>query len=213
MTDEPGSRAVTTAFDALERGVHAALETYSNVHRGSGHHSMVSTYLFEQARGIVLEHLGLSAGNHVVIFGTPRAADLLAARLEPGRYVTASSRDVGLPLGVRALAVERRALPKGPPPVTGGGTARLVGPDWVMWAAAPDRFEAGTPAIVNVIAFARALSLRRQLRRSRVRAPGRRDPDGCRHPAHRRTRSVQRPGAASRAPPDSDRTRRARSHG
>ena len=30
-----------------------------------------------------------------------------------------------------------------------------------MWAAAPDRFEAGTPAIVNVIAFARALRLTR----------------------------------------------------
>ena len=163
MKGEPGSSDATAAFDALEQGVYAALENYSNVHRGSGHHSMVSTYLFEQARGIVLEHLGLSAGQHVVIFGTPRSADTLAARLEPGSYLTASSRDVGLPLGVRALAVERRALPKGPPVLTGGGTARLVGADWVMWAAAPGRFEAGTPAIVNVIAFAKALLLRRQL--------------------------------------------------
>ena len=32
-----------------------------------------------------------------------------------------------------------------------------------MWASAPDRFEAGTPAIVNVIAFAKALLLRRHL--------------------------------------------------
>ena len=163
MQGDPGSSDVTAAFDALERGVYAALETYSNVHRGSGHHSMVSTHLFEQARGIVLEHLGLSPREHVVIFGTPRAADTLTAQLEPGRYLTASSRDLGLPLGVRALAVERRALPKGPPPLTGGGTARLVGADWVMWATAPDRFEAGTPAIVNVIAFARALLLRRRL--------------------------------------------------
>jgi len=162
MQGDPGSNDATTAFDALERGVRAALETYSNVHRGSGHHSIVSTHLFEQARGIVLEHLGLSPSTHAVVFATPRAADALAAQLEPGRYVAASSRDIGLPLGVRALAVERRALPKGPPLLTGGGTARLVGPDWVMWAAAPDRFEAGTPAIVNVIAFARALLLTRQ---------------------------------------------------
>ena len=28
----------TQVFAELERGVHAALETYSNVHRGSGHH-------------------------------------------------------------------------------------------------------------------------------------------------------------------------------
>jgi hypothetical protein len=96
---------------------------------------------------IVLEHLGLSAGQYVVIFGTPRSADTLTAQLEPGSYLTASSHDVGLPLGVCALAVERRALPKGPPVLTGGGTARLVGTDWVMWATAPGRFEAGTPAI------------------------------------------------------------------
>jgi selenocysteine lyase/cysteine desulfurase len=151
-----------SAFDALDEAVHAALETYANVHRGSGHHSQVSTHLYEQARAIVLEHLGLSADTHVVIFATPRSADALVARLEPASIRSLSSRDVGLPLGVRALAVERRALPKGPPVLTGGGTARLVGPDWVMWARPPDRFEAGTPAIVNVIAFAKALLLRRR---------------------------------------------------
>ncbi|MEJ2212308.1 MAG: aminotransferase class V-fold PLP-dependent enzyme, partial [Anaerolineae bacterium] len=41
----------------------------------------------------------------------------------------------------------------------GGGTARLVFPGRVIWAKAPDKFEAGTPAIVNVIAFAQALRL------------------------------------------------------
>ena len=48
------------AWDELESSVHAALETYSNVHRGSGHNSMVSTHLFEQARDLVLEYLGLN---------------------------------------------------------------------------------------------------------------------------------------------------------
>ncbi len=73
-----------------------------------------------------------------------------------------SSRDFGLPLGLRALAVGRNALPAGAPFQPGGGTARLVSPGWVVWAKAPDKFEAGTPAIVNVIAFARALQLIRQ---------------------------------------------------
>ena len=149
-------------FAELERGVHAALETYSNVHRGSGHNSMVSTHLFEQARDIVLEHLGLNKEKYVVIFCTPRRAEALKAQLEPGSYQSLSSQDIGLPLGVRALAVERKALPRGVPFQTGGGTARLVSPGWVIWAKAPDRFEAGTPAIVNVIAFARALRLIRQ---------------------------------------------------
>lgn len=162
MTIEPDSGAAR-AFDALETGVHAAIETYANVHRGSGHHSTVSTYLFEQARDVVLDALGADRRTHVVIFGTPRSADILTSRLEPGRVRVASSLDLDIPLGVRALVVHRRALPTGPPPFSGGGTARLVAPGWVMWAQAPDRFEAGTPAIVNVIAFARALRLARQL--------------------------------------------------
>ncbi len=146
-------------FGELERGVHAALETYSNVHRGSGHSSIVSTHLFEQARDIVLEHLGLKKGKSLVVFCTPRRAEALQSELAPGSYRVVSSADVGLPLGVRALAIERRALPRGIPLETGGGTARLVSPGWVIWAGAPDRLEAGTPAIVNVIALAGALRL------------------------------------------------------
>jgi hypothetical protein len=46
------------AFADLEQGVLAALETYSNVHRGSGHNSMVSTHLYDQACLSWLGHLG-----------------------------------------------------------------------------------------------------------------------------------------------------------
>ena len=153
---------IPEAFTELERGVHAALETYANVHRGSGHNSLVSTHLYEQAGDIVLEYLGLSKSKYVVIFCTPRRAELLTTQLAPGSYRSVSSQEIGLPLGVRALAVARKALPKGAPFQTGGGTARLVSPGWVIWAKAPDKFEAGTPAIVNVIAFAVAL---RQIQR------------------------------------------------
>ena len=121
---------------------------------------------------------------------------MLAARLDPGRYVTASSRDIGLPLGVRALAVERSALPKGPPILTGGGTARLVGADWVMWAKAPDRFEAGTPAIINVIAFAKALRLTRHFGEHAFAGRRRRSASGRhRDPATRRIRSAHAAGS------------------
>jgi selenocysteine lyase/cysteine desulfurase len=159
--ETPASRdnEIAEAYAELERSVQAALETYSNVHRGSGHNSLVSTHLFEQAREIVLEYLGLNKDKYTVIFCTPRRAELLKAQLEPERYRSVSSQDFGLPLGVRALAVESRALPGGAPFQTGGGTARLVSPGWVIWAKAPDKFEAGTPAIVNVIAFAKALRL------------------------------------------------------
>ena len=74
------------AFAELERGVHAALETYSNVHRGSGHNSLASTHLYEQAREIVLEYLGLDKDRYTVIFCTPRRAEALKAQLKPRSY-------------------------------------------------------------------------------------------------------------------------------
>jgi selenocysteine lyase/cysteine desulfurase len=150
---------MTTALREIERAVHAALATYSNVHRGSGHHAIVSTRLYEQARDIVLDYLGLERKRYVVIFCSPRRAETLQARLAPDSHRCISSQDIGLPLGIRALAVPRKALPKVIPPETGGGTARLVAPGWVIWTKGADRFEAGTPAIINVIAFARALQL------------------------------------------------------
>ena len=146
----------------LERYVHEVLETYSNVHRGSGHNSIITTRLFEQSREIILDYLGLDKDRYVVVFCTPGRANALKAQLEQGSYQIVSSKDLGIPLGVRALAVRKNALPKGAPFQTGGGTARLVSPEWVIWANAPDKFEAGTPAIVNTIALARALQLIKQ---------------------------------------------------
>jgi selenocysteine lyase/cysteine desulfurase len=154
--------AIPEAFAELTAAVHAALETYSNVHRGSGLNSIVSTRLYEHARDIVLEYLGLSKTKYVVIFCTPRRAEALKACIKPEGYKSVSSQDIGLPLGVRALAVNRAALPNDVPFLTGGGTARLVSIDRITWAQAPDRFEAGTPAIVNIIAFAKALQLIRR---------------------------------------------------
>jgi selenocysteine lyase/cysteine desulfurase len=143
----------------LEKCIITALETYSNVHRGSGHFSVVTTRLFERAREIVLEFLGMSNSKFVVIFCSPRHAGILTSQLTPGSFRMLSSQDFGLALGIRAIAVERKALPKGAPSHSGGGTTRLISRDWVMWAGAPDRFEAGTPSIINIIALAKALLL------------------------------------------------------
>jgi selenocysteine lyase/cysteine desulfurase len=149
-------------YCGLEEGVYNALETYSNVHRGSGHYSMATTRLYDQARDIVLEYLGLKKRSYVVIFCTPARAIQLEKQLKTSDYMCLSSSDTGLSLGVKALAVRRKALPAGTPFQTGGGTARLVSPGWVVWARAPERHEAGTPMIINVIAFARALKILRK---------------------------------------------------
>ncbi len=146
-------------FAELERSIREALVTYSNVHRGTGQDSMVSTELFEHAREIVLEYLGLDAQKYTVIFCSPHRAEILTQLLGPGRFRVLSSEDFHLPLGIRAVAAEKRALPSGVPFQTGGGTVKIVSPDSVLWADAPDKFEAGTPMIINAIALARALQL------------------------------------------------------
>ncbi len=158
----PGSAEQAAVYPALEKSVFAALETYSNVHRGSGHNSMVTTRLYEQARDVVLEYLELKKNRYRVIFCSPRRAEMLTVQLDPGDYHGVSSQEIGLPLGVRALAIKSGALSKIKQYQTGGGTARLVSADRVTWAKVPDRFEAGTPAIVNIIAFAVALRLIRK---------------------------------------------------
>lgn len=144
-------------FEKLKRSILATLENYANVHRGSGHNSMVTTHLYDQARSIVLDYLGLSKVDYVVIFCTPRRAEMLISKLDNKSFKSISSKDIGLPLGVMALAVRHKALPSGIPFQTGGGTAKLISRDWVIWSKTPDKFEAGTPAIVNIIAFAKTL--------------------------------------------------------
>ena len=215
MKTGPPDNEATAAFDALERGVHAALETYSNVHRGSGHNSVVSTHLFEQARDIVLEHLGLSsrqARRHLRhaekrghADGTTRARKL-SNRFKPRRRPATGRPGTGR----RAKGAAARAFRSSP----GEGRRGSYLADWVIWAAAPDRFEAGTPAIVNVIAFAKALRLTRQPRRS---TPSR-DPTAETLTAaeilrHDELDQYTGRAAAARTPADPDRPRCARSYG
>ncbi len=146
-------------YSALERSVEAALEVYANVHRGVGQKSKVSTSLYEEAREQLLAHWGWRSRRHTVIFGSPYRLGRLLGQLEPGSYRQLSSRELGIPLGVRALGVERRALHRVVPEHTGGGTVRLVSRDHVIAATAPERFEAGTPAVINTLACVRALAL------------------------------------------------------
>ncbi|TFG95358.1 MAG: aminotransferase class V-fold PLP-dependent enzyme, partial [Calditrichales bacterium] len=45
------------------------MEWYSNIHRGTGFKSLISTYFFEQAREIVADFFNISLDDHLVIFG------------------------------------------------------------------------------------------------------------------------------------------------
>ncbi len=151
--------AIADAHTMLENSMYAVLETYANVHRGSGPASAVTTYLYDKARLIVLAHLGLKPSDSFVIFCSPFRASLLVKTFKHDTIQMIGSADIGLDLGVIAMAVRHDTITDETPAISGGGTTRLYGGDWVIWAKAPDRFEAGTPAIVNCIAFAKALLL------------------------------------------------------
>ena len=160
-----------TAFRELSESILATLETYSNVHRGSGHYSLATTRIFEHAREIVLEYLGLNKKRYLVIFGTHYRAEILRKQIDPQCVRMITSKETGLSLGVCALVVKRGSIPKSIRFHTGGGTARLVSRNKVIWAKEPDRFEAGTPAIINIIAFGRALQLLKKYKISNFGSP------------------------------------------
>jgi len=151
--------ANSDVYTLLENSMFAVLQTYSNVHRGSGPASAATTHIYDKARLVVLEHLGLRPSDYFVVFCSPYRATLLVKTFKHDTFQRIDSADIGLNLGVTALAIRRNGFPDNTPSISGGGTTKLYGNDWVMWAHAPDRFEAGTPAIVNCIAFAKALLL------------------------------------------------------
>lgn len=148
-----------SAIGQLEDRIYDVLGTYSNVHRGSGPFSEITSKHYEEARKTVLEFLGLKSGQYIVIFCSPRSAEKLSEKLKPGSFFCLAGEEFGFALGIRVLVLRKRALPKGPPFYSGGGTAKLISREWVIWASLPEKFEAGTPAIVNVIMFAEALKL------------------------------------------------------
>ena len=147
------------AFVLLEKRMFAALQSYSNVHRGSGPAAKVTTQLFEMARTEILDFMGLNAKAYVLIFASEYHAVRLSKSLEFIPFEVLQDKKFGLHLGVTAFAIKRKLISKVEKVFTGGGTTRLYGSDWVMWTKAPDLFEAGTPAILNCIALAIALRI------------------------------------------------------
>lgn len=157
--EKVASKVEKNVFDFLEESVKAALKMYSNVHRGSGYFSMITTRLYERAREVVMELLELDKSQYVVIFCTLCGADKITTTLNPADFKRINSNETGLALGVFALAIKKDKLPAEVPFLSGGGNARLFDQNWVVWAKPPGRFEAGTPPVINVIVFVKALIL------------------------------------------------------
>jgi selenocysteine lyase/cysteine desulfurase len=93
-----------------------------------------------------------------------------AAQLAPHRPVDMAGSGIDLlalsghklyaPLGAGALVGR---IPAGEPLLHGGGAVRLVTLDDVIWADAPDRYEAGSPNVVGAVALGAACRILRAL--------------------------------------------------
>ena len=79
-----------------------------------------------------------------------RAIDMARSGID---HLALSGHKLYAPFGSGALVGRMR---EGTPLLAGGGAIRLVTVDDVTWAPAPDRFEAGSPNVVGVVALAAA---------------------------------------------------------
>ncbi|MFW9941311.1 MAG: aminotransferase class V-fold PLP-dependent enzyme [Candidatus Thorarchaeota archaeon] len=154
LTLEDSDQQGQEAINKLEKAIYGALETYSNVHRGTGHNSLITTELYEEARSDILDFLNLNKNKYTVVFCSPRRFEIFKTQLGSSEYHSLSSKEYDLPLGVRAIAVKKKTLRKCSVIYTGGGMIKHVTSNYVIWADIPNRFEAGTPNILNIIGFA-----------------------------------------------------------
>ena len=94
-----------------------------------------------------------------------------AAQLAPHRAIDMTARGDRPPRALRpqALRAVRRGRARQPraadgePLLHGGGAIKLVTLDDVVWADAPDRYEAGSPNVIGAVAFAAACEALKKL--------------------------------------------------
>ena len=99
----------------------------------------------------------LGKDEYIVVFTTPLRLKRFQKKLNKTSFHIVSSKEIGLPLGIRAIAAKEKDFKKVALYHTGGGMISHVAAKAVVWAEIPEKFEAGTPNIINVIAFAKAL--------------------------------------------------------
>lgn len=147
-----------SSIKTLQQSLLSALETYSNVHRGNGPASDITTSLYEKSREMVVRYLNLDPAKYTVVFGSPWAINRLYKNIG-NDTVRLQGTSTGLNLGIDAVICKKKQLKTTKPLLFGGGTALLYDKEWVMYDDGPARFEAGTPPIMNVLAFTLALQL------------------------------------------------------
>lgn len=103
-----------------------------------------------------------------------------AAQLAPHRrvsmsqsqidYLAVSGHKLYAPFGSGVLVARQERLRTGEPLLQGGGAVKLVTLEEVIWADLPDRFEAGSPNVVGIVALGAACDALANIGMDRVAA-------------------------------------------
>lgn len=72
-------------------------------------------------------------------------------------YLVFSAHKMYAPFGIGVLIGPKEVFLRGEPDYKGGGTIQIVTHDYIRWADAPERDEAGTPNVIGVAALVEAI--------------------------------------------------------
>ena len=115
----------------------------------------------------VAHHYGAELFVDAAQLAPHRAIDMAETGID---YLALSGHKLYAPFGSGALVACGRALERGEPLMRGGGAIEIVTLDDVIWADAPERYEAGSPNVVGAVALGAACRILGEVGMARVAA-------------------------------------------
>jgi selenocysteine lyase/cysteine desulfurase len=115
----------------------------------------------------VAHHYGAELFVDAAQLAPHRAIDMAATGID---YLALSGHKLYAPFGSGALVACGRALERGEPLMRGGGAIEIVTLDDVIWADAPERYEAGSPNVVGAVALGAACRILGEVGMARIAA-------------------------------------------
>ena len=91
-----------------------------------------------------------------------------SSKMEHIDFLVFSAHKMYAPFGIGVLIGPKKVFSQGVPEFVGGGTIKMVSHDYINWADAPERDEAGTPNVLGVLALTTAIQTLQELNMERI---------------------------------------------